>query len=285
MNPYIELARSEHGFIAGVAAVSSYLFSGGREPLVTVMLFVSTFMAEVFLFVTNDLLNIAEDAVNRPQAPLITGRASKGGASVMAIASLAASVIPMMWLYAVRLINAVPLLVLFAAIMLGFYYNWRGKRVLMINNLIVSVVTPLTYIYGLACVPAPGKYAALIMSLLFFTSMIATLGRESVKGAIDVAGDSRVGVNTVATRKGRGTAVRLGMGATAAAVLVSIPLMALSSRFAVFTASIAITDAVMIYCVLLLRRGDLEGYRRNSLIGMSITLLGLFINALMRIPL
>lgn len=87
-------------------------------------------------------------------------------------------------------------------------------------------------------------------------------------------------MNTVATRKGKEAAVRLGMGATAAAVLISIPpLMALSIRFAVFAASIAITDAIMIYCMLLLRRGDLEGYRRNSLVGMSITLLGFFINA------
>ncbi|GGP20150.1 prenyltransferase UbiA [Thermocladium modestius] len=285
MNPYIELARSEHGLIAGVAAISSYLFSGGREPLVAVMLFVSTFMAEVFLFVTNDLLNIAEDTVNRPQAPLITGRAGRRGASIMAVASMAASMISMIWLYAARLINVMPLLVLFAAIMLGFYYNWRGKRILIINNLIVSVVTPLTYIYGLSCVSAASDHAILVVLLLFFTSMIATLGRESIKGAIDVAGDSRVGVNTVATRKGKEAAVRLGMGATAAAVLISIPLMALSIRFAVFAASIAITDAIMIYCMLLLRRGDLEGYRRNSLVGMSITLLGFFINALMRIPL
>ncbi len=156
-----------------------------------------------------------------------------------------------------------PLLVLFAAIMLGgFYYNWRGgKRILIINNLIVSVVTPpLTYIYGLSCVSAASDHAILVVLLLFFTSMIATLGRESIKGAIDVAGDSRVGVNTVATRKGKEAAVRLGMGATAAAVLISIPpLMALSIRFAVFAASIAITDAIMIYCMLLLRRGRLRG--------------------------
>lgn len=158
------------------------------------MLFVSTFMAEVFLFVTNDLLNIAEDTVNRPQAPLITGRAGRRGASIMAVASMAASMISMIWLYAARLINVMPLLVLFAAIMLGgFYYNWRGgKRILIINNLIVSVVTPLTYIYGLSCVSAASDHAILVVLLLFFTSMIATLGRESIKGAIDVAGDSRL---------------------------------------------------------------------------------------------
>ncbi|MGC8597652.1 MAG: UbiA family prenyltransferase [Thermocladium sp.] len=284
MNPYLELTRPEHGIIAGVASVSAYIFSGGRSPLVSISLLISAFAAEAFLFITNDLLNISEDSINRPNAPLVSGRAQRSKAIIFAIISLIISIIPMLALVMLRVINGVPLIVLGIALLLGFYYNWRGKRVLVVNNLIISIVTPLTYIYGLTCAnPSPGGIS--IILLLFVTSMVATMGREIIKGAIDAAGDSRVGIRTVATELGVRNANEVGLLMTGAAVIISIPLMltSMAASAYVFVASLIITDIIMIYCMVLLVKGNLEGYRRNTLLGMSITLLGLLINAVIRI--
>ena len=284
VNPYLELTRPEHGIIAGVASVSAYLFSGGRSPLVSISLLISAFAAEAFLFITNDLLNMSEDSINRPNAPLVSGRAQRSKAIIFAIISLIISIFPMLALVMLRVINGVPLIVLGIALLLGFYYNWRGKRVLIINNLIISIVTPLTYIYGLTCAnPSPGGIS--IILLLFVTSMVATMGREIIKGAIDAAGDSRVGIRTVATELGVRNANEVGLLMTGAAVIISIPLMltSMAASAYVFVASVIITDIIMIYCMVLLVKGNLEGYRRNTLLGMSITLLGLLINAVIRI--
>jgi len=284
VNPYLELTRPEHGIIAGVASVSAYIFSGGRSPLVSISLLISAFAAEAFLFITNDLLNMSEDSINRPNAPLVSGRAQRSKAIIFAIISLIISIFPMLALVMLRVINGVPLIVLGIALLLGFYYNWRGKRVLIINNLIISIVTPLTYIYGLTCAnPSPGGIS--IILLLFVTSMVATMGREIIKGAIDAAGDSRVGIRTVATELGVRNANEVGLLMTGAAVIISIPLMltSMAASAYVFVASVIITDIIMIYCMVLLVKGNLEGYRRNTLLGMSITLLGLLINAVIRI--
>lgn len=283
VNPYLELTRPEHGIIAGVASVSVYIFSGGRSPLVSISLLISAFAAEAFLFITNDLLNISEDFINRPNAPLVSGKAQRSKAIIFAIVTLIISIFPMLALAMLRVINGVPLIVLGIALLLGFYYNWRGKRVLVINNLIISIVTPLTYIYGLTCAnPSPGDIS--IILLLFVTSMVATMGREIIKGAIDVAGDSRVGIRTVATELGVRNANEVGLLMTGAAVIISIPLMLTSMAVSayVFVASVIITDIIMIYCMILLVKGNLEGYRRNTLLGMNITLLGLLINAVIR---
>ncbi|MFP3211344.1 MAG: UbiA family prenyltransferase [Thermocladium sp.] len=283
VNPYIELARPEHGIIAGIASVSAYIFSGGHNPIVSLSLFISAFAAEAFLFITNDLLNIAEDSINRPNAPLVSGKARRRIAAASSLAFLIASIIPMLILIMLRLISGLPLIVLSIALLLGFYYNWRGKRILVINNLIIAIVTPLTYIYGLTCAnPSPNDTN--IMLLLFMTSMVATMGREIIKGAIDAVGDSRVGIKTVATELGMRAANEAGLLMTVAAVVISIPLMlaSLDASAYIFIVSIIITDIIMIYCMILLIKGNLEGYRRNTLLGMSITLLGLLINALIK---
>jgi len=85
---FIKLGRMEHGLLTAITVISSYYISGGRNGYVALTLLLSSFFAEVFLFVTNDIHNVAEDRVNRPSAPLVTGIVTPREAWWFALASL-----------------------------------------------------------------------------------------------------------------------------------------------------------------------------------------------------
>ena len=282
---FIKLGRMEHGLLTAITVISSYYISGGRNGYVALTLLLSSFFAEVFLFVTNDIHNVAEDRVNRPSAPLVTGIVTPREAWWFALASLLLSltqVIPVV----MGLANPVSLLILLMALALGYLYNVSLKRVMVINNVLVSLVTSLTYLYGLASVKVINQQPLHFIGLLFLTTMIATLGREIVKGSLDYEGDLKVRVVTLATRYGVGVANKAGSIIMLAAVALSIPLMLSSvpvlGRFSVvFSALVAATDALLIMLVVKVLRGDLRRFRGVSLLAMGLTLLGLMLSSLL----
>ena len=281
----IRLGRMEHGLLTAITVVSSYYVSGGRNGYVALTLLLSSFFAEVFLFVTNDIHNINEDRLNRPNAPLITGVISLKEASWVALISLALSLIQVIPVL-MGLTNLFSLAVLLSALILGYLYNSRLKRVAVINNILVALVTSLTYLYGLASVIMI-KYQALeFMLLLFLTSFIATLGREIVKGSLDHDGDLKAGISTIATKYGPEVANRVGSVIMLIAVASSVPLIAVSmvvlGKFSlIFTSFVVLTDALMVNLSIRVLNGNLRGFRELSLLAMGLTLTGLMLSSLL----
>ncbi|MGC8569952.1 MAG: UbiA family prenyltransferase [Caldivirga sp.] len=281
----IRLGRMEHGLLTAITVVSSYYVSGGRNGYVALTLLLSSFFAEVFLFVTNDIHNINEDRLNRPSAPLITGVISLKEASWVALISLALSLIQVIPVL-MGLTNPFSLAVLLSALILGYMYNSRLKRVAVINNILVALVTSLTYLYGLASVIMV-KYQALeFMLLLFLTSFIATLGREIVKGSLDHDGDLKAGISTIATKYGPEVANRVGSVIMLIAVASSVPLIAVSmvvlGKFSlIFTSFVVLTDALMVNLSIRVLNGNLRGFRELSLLAMGLTLTGLMLSSLL----
>ncbi|WP_291766852.1 UbiA family prenyltransferase [Caldivirga sp. UBA161] len=281
----IKLGRMEHGLLAAITVVASYYVSGGRNGYVALTLLASTFFAEVFLFVTNDIHNINEDRVNRPNAPLVTGVISFREAYWLALASLVLSLIQVIPV-AIGWANSLSLIILLVALILGYLYNSRLKRVMIINNLIVALVTSLTYLYGLTSVKVIMPKSSLFMTLLFLTTVVATLGREIVKGSLDYEGDLRVNIRTVATVYGRDAANRVGSIVMLIAVALSIPLMITSlmvlGEFSpLFMLLVALTDSLILFLSIRIIKGDLRWFRELSLLAMGLTLIGLMLCSLL----
>jgi geranylgeranylglycerol-phosphate geranylgeranyltransferase len=276
----------EHGLLAGFIVTASYVVGGGKDALGALLLYFSALFAEVFLFTMNDLHNIEEDRVNRPTAPLVTGEVPINVARALAYSSLTLSLLlPVPGLLVGSLsYRCVPILVI--ALALGQAYNLFLKRIVLVNNAVVSLVSSLTFIYGLY---ASGNVLVPLPHLFFLASFLSTMGRELVKGIIDAGGDSLVGIRTVASTMGAPVAIRLAAAFTYASAASSVPIVILSLGEAagyVLALGTLVTDASLIYLSLrLMRIGEAYSgiFRRYSLVSMAIAIVSYLVYSLLRL--
>jgi len=269
------LIRGEHGVLAALASTASYLVAGGRDPLASMLLAVSTFLAEAGLFAHNDLVNLEEDKINRPDAPLVTGAVDINTARVVAYGSLASGAA------AAALLGPAPLAIYALAAALGVWYNAKLKQVPVVGNFVVAFLTSMTYIYGMT---AAGG-ASVVLTLLFLSSLVANLGREFVKVAMDYEGDMRAGVRTLAVAVGPQKAAALGAAVTLASVVFGLALTyaAFSQGLLFLALGAAATSLSLIYLSLIALRGQWKKYRGGTLAAFGVTLLALITEAVWRL--
>lgn len=283
----VKLARIEHGILAGLIVVATYIICGGRDPMGALALFLSTLLAEVFLFVTNDIHNIEEDRINRPDAPLVRGDVSLGTAWIISMVSLTLSVLINIIGILFLGLNPWSILILIVALSVGYSYNYYVKRVLLMNNVFVSITSSLTFLYGLYSVNTTPLY--MLPYALFITSTLATMGRELVKGALDIKGDAAVGIKTVANTYGVGKAIRMAVAFTSLAIAFSPLLMIYSFALHfsyILMAGVLLTDLLFIYFNMMIIKGGsdyLERFRKGALMAMSITIITYLVTALLQL--
>nr|KJR73289.1 MAG: UbiA prenyltransferase [Thermoproteus sp. AZ2] len=257
-----------------MAAAASYALAGGRSPEATALLAASTFLAEAGMFAHNDVANLAEDRLNRPNAPLVTGAVSLGAAKAVSVGSYTLGLI------AAAFLGPAPLAIYAAAAVLGAFYNIKGKRVPFLGNFLVAFLTSLVYIYGMA---AAGLYFQPLF-LLFAASLLANLGRELAKTAIDYYGDRAAGIRTAAVVLGQERAARLGAYLAAFSTPIGAYLaFEAAATLPVFAAGVAITTAALAALSYLCLRGRWETFRKGSLAAFGVTLAALMIQALIAV--
>ncbi|WP_243678894.1 UbiA family prenyltransferase [Vulcanisaeta distributa] len=181
LRAFIRLSRIEHGILTSLIVIASYVIAGGRSAIAMVLLFLSSLLTEIFLFATNDIYNIEEDRINRPDAPpLVRGEASISEAWVLSLLSVVIAILLNVLGIAMGYLVAWSIVILIMAIALGFSYNYRLKRVIIVNNVFVAITSSLTFLYGLYAVSSTIPTLNLPY-LLFIVSFLATMGRELVK--------------------------------------------------------------------------------------------------------
>ena len=262
--------------IVGVAATSNSfveIFSS-----VSLFGFLTGFFISSFSMVSNDVYDLEVDRVNQPGRPLPSGTISVKGAWTFAIflllAGLAASA-------ALGLGNFV-IATIFALI--GWFYNFKGKKMGMIGNSLVALSLAIPYIYGSVALQ---NYAINLGYLLALTSFLAGLGREVLKGIADVEGDRIRNIRTVAITRG----VTVARFLTAFLFLLAVASSALPVMFNllgkalfVYLPLVSIPDAIFIYLsykVLSLRE-EKDSLRLKSiaLAGMMLGLIAYLISGL-----
>ncbi len=192
----IKLTRVEHGVFVGLVPVSTYVLTAKNVNMITVMiLYLSSLLAEMYLFTLNDILNLSEDRVNRPYAPLVRGDISIRCALLISIISLLVGTSMVVTAYMFKHLNMLSLIVYVIAIALGTGYNVRLKKICIIGNLATSITTSLSFLYGMYHIsPVP--------LILFVTSLLACIGREVTKTIVDVEGDRLAGIVTIPIKYG-----------------------------------------------------------------------------------
>ncbi|AET31564.1 geranylgeranylglycerol-phosphate geranylgeranyltransferase [Pyrobaculum ferrireducens] len=269
------LIRGEHGVLAALASTASYAVAGGRDPSAMALLAASTFLAEAGLFAHNDLANLEEDRVNRPDAPLVKGDVSVEAARLVAYGSLALGAA------LAAILGPAPLAIYTAAAVFGVLYNSRLKRVPLAGNLVVAFLTSMTYIYGMAAAGA----ASAVLNLLFASSLVANLGREFVKTAMDYEGDLKAGVTTLAARIGPEKTAALGAWTTATSTALGLWLAyaSLSAGLYLLAAGAAATSAMLLYLSIEAARGRWRRFRNGTLAAFGTTLVALVAEGLWRL--
>ena len=159
--------------------------------------FVTGFALTAGSMAVNDYYDREIDAVNEPDRPIPSGlvkpREALGLALILAIAGFATAYVTGFRSLTVAVVSWV----LFTT------YTTVGKRSGLPGNFLVSTCVAMPFVYGSIVVTD-----AVDMNVLIFVSMVflSNTGREITKGIVDVEGDIKQNVKTLAVRFGSGTA-------------------------------------------------------------------------------
>lgn len=223
MQPYPSLFKRTIGLLTmmrlpncvmiGFAVIVGELIASQTVPARAAFYgFITGFLLLAASMVLNDYFDREIDAINEPQRPLPAGLVRPTEAVSFAIVLTSFGFLSAansgMW----------TLLIALASVVIMVLYNARIKKLGLLGNILVSGNVAIPFIYGGFAVGSP-TWSLVIFAMLAFLS---SLGREIVKGIIDVPGDSARGVKSVAATKGSGHAAKEGAALFLAAVALSV---------------------------------------------------------------
>ncbi len=198
-------------------------------------------------YVSNDLSDLAEDRINKPDRPLPAGVIRRETAQ--RLAGLLAGIGLLLALE----IGLFPGLVAGLVLALLTQYNRRWKSTIGGGNLLIGGLAGGTLLVGgYAGAGLPGVLANVLPSATLVTFITA---RELLKTAEDVAGDRAAGKRTAATEHGsRWVVGRVALLAGITALLSLLPVLVLGYSWAYFAVMALGVDGALIYAVVYLWR-------------------------------
>lgn len=237
---YLEIMRPVNSVMLGVAIIIGAFITGGMQILSDrwslVFAFLTGFTMSGAAMAINDYYDREIDAINEPQRAIPSGRISPRSAVVftgfLSVIGLASS----------YMISMEALLIAVLAWIVMMTYSVWGKKTGFLGNLMVSISVALPFMYG-------GVMTGSLAASLSFSGIafLANTGREITKGIVDVDGDRKEGVRTIAVTSGEKNAAMIASLFFLSAVLVSIyPIYSQIVSFW-YIPFVAITDLGLIY--------------------------------------
>jgi len=198
------------------AALVRVDFSSVNSWLPLLFGFFTGFFLTASSMVLNDIFDREIDAINEPARPIPSGAVSllqaQVWAGVLAVAGFAFALVTN-WQCLV--------IAIFSWVVFAFYSFW-GKRAGFFGNLLVSVCVVVPFVYGGFAV---GEGFADSSAVFVAVTFLANTGREITKGVVDIEGDKRRNVQTLAVRVGaRFAVVAAAVFYVSAVVLSGLPL-------------------------------------------------------------
>jgi geranylgeranylglycerol-phosphate geranylgeranyltransferase len=180
-----------------VAAEARYTALDPSLVAALAMFFVTTFG-----YVSNDLVDLDADRINKPGRPLPSGALSSDAARALVVA------LALLALATAALLGPVPLLAAAGAILLLHLYNRRLKASPGAGNLMIALLAAA--ILPVGAVSVGGLHVESLRPVLLPSALLATfiLAREALKTVEDERGDQSAGVNTISLAVGGRTVAR-----------------------------------------------------------------------------
>jgi geranylgeranylglycerol-phosphate geranylgeranyltransferase len=194
--------------------------------------FMTGFLLLAASMILNDYFDREIDKINAPRRPLAAGIVKPAEAISLAI------IVASLGIFFAASLGVLALLIALASIIIMVLYNAQIKKRGFIGNVLVSTNVAIPFIFGGFAVGSP-TWSLGIFSLLAFLS---SLGREVVKGIVDVAGDSARGVRTVAATMGNPGAAKRGATFFLSAVVLSVLPLVLGLVSVYYIPLVAICD-------------------------------------------
>jgi geranylgeranylglycerol-phosphate geranylgeranyltransferase len=270
------LTRPVNSIMVGFAVIVGISVSAPNQLLSvpTLLGFLTGFLISSYSMVVNDWYDLEVDRINSPDRPLASGRIHPKTAAVFAGIMLTLGLISSILIGLDTFIIAS----VFAAI--AWIYNYRGKKQMLLGNMMVAASVAISYIYGGATV---GMIDDRLLWFLALTSFLAATGREIIKTIADVNGDAARQVKSIARVYGSRIAAYAGafffLGAVGSTV---IPIL-VGEVGIVFTVLILIPDILFIYAAvrIIMDYSKLKALqiKKLALIGMIIGMLIFIIGA------
>jgi geranylgeranylglycerol-phosphate geranylgeranyltransferase len=192
----------------------------------TVLGFLTAFLLGGASMASNDFLDRRVDAVNAPGRPIPSGRVSSNEAIGITV-FLSAMGLTLAYVAGIACLAIAGL-----GLFLFLSYNYRGKQLGLLGNMMVSTGIVLSLVYGGFVAEGFTSSSGQLQNLLglgkltlflFFGCMVflSSTGREVNKGIADVEGDRLRGIETVALQHGARAAALVSAVFYSLAVAVS----------------------------------------------------------------
>ena len=199
-----ELTRLDHGIIYALGVLLSLViaYKGLPDYLAAAGGMIGAILAEMGAFALNDYFDVEVDKHNnRTDRPIVRGDISKEGALFIFFVTSFAS------LFFISLLGLGAVIVVVFLILFGAFYNYKLKEYGIWGNIYISFTMASPFLFGSVLF---GSSAILI--ILAVIAFIVGLGREIMKGIMDVKGDALRNVRTVARTMGEKNASLIAVG-------------------------------------------------------------------------
>ncbi len=201
-----------------VGGIPSFIPPGNLAAIVVGGVFI------VFsIMIVNDILDLEADRVNAPWRPLPSGRLG------VRLAWRLALTYTLLGLAATFLIEPMPETTFIALwfLALAHFYNFMGKKALIVGNIIVAFLTAFPLVYGVFIArhylgPLWSSEDYLRVSIFWAMIFFSVLGREIAKGIVDVEGDRAAGSKTIANTYGESKAAALASSLYVTSIALSL---------------------------------------------------------------
>jgi len=237
----IKLIRPLNSLMIGFAViVGAFITNRSSSFLLLSFGFLTGFLISSFSMVINDYFDLEVDKINMPNRPLVRGEVSPKEAVslsiVLLISGLLFSALTGLFTFTIALIFSI----------ISFLYNWKLKELGLLGNVMVSLSISIPFIYGCALV----QRINMLILLMALTAFLAGIGREIIKGIVDIEGDEIRDVRSIARTKGSKKAALLGGVFFIAAVISSFLPMIFLDVSIYYMTLISIVDVMFIVLAL-----------------------------------
>ncbi len=189
--------RPVNALLAAVSAWVGYYFSSGLNTTAHVYY---ACLAAAFVCaggnVWNDYFDCTIDQINKPYRPYASGVIPGSTMVLMGVSFLCSGMVLSLF------INKQAAIIASAAIVVVMLYNIYVKRVVLLGNILIAVLSGFTFLFGAAA--GQGMQYAIIPAV--FASLYH-LGREVLKDVEDRKGDRQLDINTFPIKYGNKAAV------------------------------------------------------------------------------
>jgi geranylgeranylglycerol-phosphate geranylgeranyltransferase len=279
-----DLTRLEHGFIYAVSFLVSLVIAyhslSGLDVSLVVAGVVAVVAAEMGAFALNDYFDVEVDRKNRrTDRPIVRGDVTTQEALLLAVVAFIVSVVAGYFMG-----NIGALVVIVVLIAFGILYDYRLKEYGIWGNVYIAFTMAAPFLFS--SMLFKGSQVLLLLSAIAF---LVGLGREIMKGIMDVEGDALRDVKTVARVYGTNTAKY----AAVALYLISLLLAPVPFVFDIdpsfyrnpyYAIPAALAVLVLLWvCADLLRSHDRKAVgraRKTTLLGMLVALVAFLAGAL-----